>query len=384
MKTLFLHIGTPKTATTAIQSFCGANQEILNAHGYAYPDLGVRYPYIRWQRNAHFLIGDLRSKERNLKKEEQLTAECFQKIYQLFEQYDNIILSDEGLWLEGINHREKIWRRIKTEVEKGIFSVKVIVYLRRQDEFIYSRWNQQIKSATGIVSPIFVMKWEEMLESLSPSKTDYYGVLKKIEQYVGKENIIVRQFDRKKFYGGTIYADFLNIVGLAYSDEYTIVKETANISLTKNNLEIKRILNEMSDLDEPSNKVLRSCLSKCSELSSDDKKYSMFSEQEMREFLSKCEEGNNKIVEEYLNGEEKLFDDAYKAEEKWNPDNPTMMEDVVRLSGSVAVYLLKENEKLRRQIEEMKGRIKEQNYVTDPQENDSGCLKYKSKRLWSK
>ncbi len=381
MKTLYLHIGTPKTATTAIQSFCGANQEILNSHGYAYPDLGVRYPYIRWQRNAHFLIGDLRSKERNLKKEEQLTAECFQKINQLFEQYDNIILSDEGLWLEGINHREKIWKRIKTEVEKGIFSVKVIVYLRRQDEFIYSRWNQQIKSATGIVSPIFVMKWEEMLESLSPSKTDYYGILKKIEQYVGKENIIVRQFDRKKFYGGTIYADFLNIVGLTYSDEYTIVKETANISLTKNNLEIKRILNEMSDLDEPSNKVLRSCLSKCSEQSSDDKKYSMFSEQEMREFLSKCEEGNNKIVEEYLNGEEKLFDDAYKAEEKWNPDNPTMMEDVVRLSGSVAVYLLKENEKLRRQIEEMKGRIKEQNYEKDPQENDSGRLKYKSKRL---
>ena len=293
-------------------------------------------------------------------------------------------MSDEGLWLKGINHREKIWKRIKKEVEKGIFSVKVIVYLRRQDEFIYSRWNQQIKSATGVVSPIFVMKWEEMLENLSASIIDYYGILKRIEQYVGKENIIVRQFNRKKFYGRTLYADFLNIVVLTYSDEYTIKKEIENISLTKNNLEIKRIINGLPNLDQPRNKILRSFLYKCSELSSDDKKYSMFSEQETREFLLKCEEGNNKIVEEYLNGEEKLFDDVYKAEEKWNPDNPTMMEDVVRLSGSVAVYLLKENEKLRRQIEEMKGRIKEQNYVTDPQENDSGRLKYKSKRLWSK
>lgn len=96
----------------------------------------------------------------------------------------------------------------------------------------------------------------------------------------------------------------------------------------------------------------------------------MFSEQETREFLLKCEDGNNKIVEEYLTGEKKLFDDAYNAEEKWSPKNPTMMEDIVRLSGSVAIYLLKENEKLRRQIEQVKGRFMEQNYVTGIHKNE--------------
>ncbi len=223
-----------------------------------------------------------------------------------------------------------------------------------------------------------------MLEDLSVPSIDYYGILKRIEKYVGKENIIVRQFDRKKFVGGTIYADFLNAVGLAYSDDYTIEQDTENISLTKNNLEIKRIVNGLPGLNETSNKILRNCLYKCSELPSDDKKYNMFSEQEMRELLARCEEGNNKIVEEYLDGEKKLFDDTYKAEEKWTPDNPGMMTDVIRFSGSLAIYLLKEHEELKHQLAELKSQLKEHDLVIDSGEDDTGFLNKKLKQPLTK
>ena len=44
-KTLYLHIGTPKTATTAIQMFCEVNQSVLNEKGYdiesIYQDCGL-------------------------------------------------------------------------------------------------------------------------------------------------------------------------------------------------------------------------------------------------------------------------------------------------------------------------------------------------------
>ena len=386
MKTLYLHIGTPKTATTAIQVFCAGNQPVLNSHGYTYPDLGIRYPHVRWQRNAHFLVGDLRRKisERDLKKEDQVIDECFSKIYELFQQYDNIILSDESLWLDEFRRKGRLWSRIKKEIEKDIFTVKIIVYLRRQDEFIYSRWNQQIKAAVGLISPSYVYKWDEMLDKFSYLKIDYYGILEKIAKYVGKKNIIVRPFDRKKFYGGTIYADFLNIIGLAYSDEYRIIQETPNVSLTKNSVEIKRILNGLPNLNEESNNIFHDCLSQCSLLPSDDKKYSMFSEQEMREFLSRCEEGNNKIVEEYLDGETKLFDDTYKAEEKWTPDNPDMMTDIIRFSGSLAIYLLKEHEELKHQLAELKSQLKEHDLATDSRENDTGFLNKKLKKPLTK
>ena len=37
MKTLHVHIGTPKTATTAIQHFCKENAKILAEKGFCYP-----------------------------------------------------------------------------------------------------------------------------------------------------------------------------------------------------------------------------------------------------------------------------------------------------------------------------------------------------------
>jgi hypothetical protein len=56
MTTLYLHIGMPKTGTTAIQNFLTDNAEALKKYGICYPDLGFRYPSIGIPRNAHFLI----------------------------------------------------------------------------------------------------------------------------------------------------------------------------------------------------------------------------------------------------------------------------------------------------------------------------------------
>ena len=57
MRTLYVHIGTPKTATTSIQMFCVENQEILNEQGYSYPLLDFVYPHVAHRRNGHFLVG---------------------------------------------------------------------------------------------------------------------------------------------------------------------------------------------------------------------------------------------------------------------------------------------------------------------------------------
>ncbi|TGY97568.1 hypothetical protein E5329_04125 [Petralouisia muris] len=76
----------------------------------------------------------------------------------------------------------------------------------------------------------------------------------------------------------------------------------------------------------------------------DDKKYSMMSGQELKEFMAEFEEGNRRIALEFLNGEEKLFDDNYQVGEKWNPQNPGMIEDVIKLLGMTVVSFMEKNE----------------------------------------
>lgn len=46
MRTLYVHIGTPKTATTSIQMFCVENQKVLNKQSYSYPLWILIYPML--------------------------------------------------------------------------------------------------------------------------------------------------------------------------------------------------------------------------------------------------------------------------------------------------------------------------------------------------
>ena len=59
MSTFYLHVGTPKTGTTAIQNFMKENQAVLEKHDYAYPlfyEYGMTGDEAGIARNAHPLI----------------------------------------------------------------------------------------------------------------------------------------------------------------------------------------------------------------------------------------------------------------------------------------------------------------------------------------
>lgn len=361
MKTLFLHIGTPKTATTSIQHFCDDNQERLNQRSYCYPDYSYTYTNVGKLRNAHFLFGRLfdENGERKYEKEDAIFDEGMNRLSELFETYDNVILSDEGIWHYGLQDDEKMWKKLKEESQKKKFSVKVIGYFRRQDEFLFSWWSQQIKEG---MHPSSVLTWEQMYTELDFIQTFYYENLERIASYVGKENICVRIFDRSKFIGGSIYADFMDAIGLEFTEEYKITKEVQNISLSKDANGIKRVLNTLPDLDADSNNLFRKLLVEISGEYPDDKTQSMFSKEEYYEFMSHYEEGNRRLAKEYLGTEEALFDLDFGDKTKWNLNSSEGEETLVRFAGRVMQHFEVENAALKKEAKEQKQQLRDLRY----------------------
>ena len=84
MKTLYLHIGTPKTATSSIQKFLAENWDVLQKHGYFFPESTHIYPRVNARRNAHFLSGRVRNGEgiRDKEKEKTYLEEGLQQVSQ--------------------------------------------------------------------------------------------------------------------------------------------------------------------------------------------------------------------------------------------------------------------------------------------------------------
>ena len=67
MPTLYIHMGTPKTATTSIQMFFVENQERFREKGYSYPLLDFVYPHVAHRRNGHFLVGRVYHPDKTVK-----------------------------------------------------------------------------------------------------------------------------------------------------------------------------------------------------------------------------------------------------------------------------------------------------------------------------
>lgn len=223
-------------------------------------------------------------------------------------------------------------------------NVKVIVYLRRQDYFGESVWNQNVKKSSYMLAkPCF----EYILEN--NALLDYYKKLQEIAAVIGKENIIVRTYESNK--AEDIFLNFFNILGIHDISGYTRDKYQANPSLSANYVEIKRILNGI-----PDNEVLMDSIRNTMEegrtyTASEDKIKSaplFLSKKERQIILDKYAEGNEKIAKEYL-GREKLFSEEMP-EGKAGVDTETIYADIIKFFGSLFVQQSKQIDELRKRV----------------------------------
>jgi len=202
LKKLFIHIGMNKTGTSAIQQF-------LNDERNALLDLGLLFPNTGCAGVAHYAFSRMLGFDHGAKSApeaeqkallNQLDAEVKQS------QCEICVISSENFVLP--RSADLVARFFKG------FDCKIVVYLRRHDHWWVSAYNQAVKM---VENPPWVRGFEGFLNfnrNKSKQVGNYRALLERWSNTFGKENIIVRPFEREQNQPN-IVADFLTAIGCA-------------------------------------------------------------------------------------------------------------------------------------------------------------------------
>ena len=375
MKTLYIHIGTPKTGTTSIQNFCGLNREKLKEQGVLYPIMNYHYERKSVNRNGHFLIGTIKENgTRNKEKEKQVFNSEMQYIVDCFKDYDTILISDESIWWATSTRRKGLWKDLKKHSEQHNYQIKVIVYLRRQDQFMMSRYNQKLKTDFIASTQSFDEYFADM-NGRFKCVMDYCERIDNIAKSISKENVIVKRFDRNYFYNGDLNQDFLHILGVKVDDSFQQLKETANTGISVQSGEIKRVLNRLKPITMAENNKLLKILNECEEVLPESNT-SLMSTDEVKNFMEQFVDSNESIVDEYIGDGKPLFDYTYKETTAWNYNDRNYNEELILFFANTIDSVYKENIQLKKELNKINNQIKNINEKLNKEKSYSRETRY--------
>lgn len=375
MKTLYIHIGTPKTGTTSIQNFYGLNREKLKEQGVLYPIMNYHYERKSVNRNGHFLIGTIKENgTRNKEKEKQVFNSEMQYIVDCFKDYDTILISDESIWWATSTRRKGLWKDLKKHSEQHNYQIKVIVYLRRQDQFMMSRYNQKLKTDFIASTQSFDEYFADM-NGRFKCVMDYRERIDNIAKSISKENVIVKRFDRNYFYNGDLNQDFLHILGVKVDDSFQQLKETANTGISVQSGEIKRVLNRLKPITMAENNKLLKILNECEEVLPESNT-SLMSTDEVKDFMEQFVDSNESIVDEYIGDGKPLFDYTYKETTAWNYNDRNYNEELILFFVNTIDSVYKENKQLKKELDKINNQIKNINEKLNKEKSYSRETRY--------
>lgn len=213
---LICHIGTPKTASTLIQNSFDANPEWLSERGIAYgkllaPDANHITLFFACANQLHDFARDygINSMEELRGFRQKLSERIVWHKNQLPEHVHTMVMSSENL-TGNMSHPEEI-SRLKELLSPHFDDIKIVVYLRRQDDAILSMYGEFMRR--GFSDDFFRDFMDICLGPDSPTPYLYYRrELQKWIRVWGRENIVARRFSKVDFIDGDILTDFMGVV----------------------------------------------------------------------------------------------------------------------------------------------------------------------------
>ena len=197
--TLLLHIGPAKTGTTSIQNFLALNRQRLKESGVFYATSFGPEKLVAFTESDPWKLAKPKFGIDSTEKQDQFRSQMELKFQSELNGNNchQTIISNELLHSR-ISNPEQI-QFLKSILDKYFLSVKILMYIRRQDLMAVSRY------FTGLGSGHTVSGHFK-----NPDKNfyDFFAIHQKWANYFGSENINTRIFSQEKFINGNLIDDF--------------------------------------------------------------------------------------------------------------------------------------------------------------------------------
>lgn len=333
-KKLYIHIGTHKTGSTTIQSILENEKKKLLNEGILY--LGLFYDHAKGMKSLEeideYLIKDFRQEvKKRIAQYEDRNPHTLVTSNEKFSGHDRWMYRNSTILAK------TLWQIF----EPFGFDIKIIVYLRRQDKFLESAYKQKVKRDSSFTFDVYLKEeTEDIYNFYWDSFLDSYA------EFFGKENIIVRSFDKKNLLKkNSLIQGFGNIIGSEYLKKYS-EKTVKNEGYSRDLLEIVRLSNE--HLTKQQRREMRYLLKDVDFPNNDT---SFFSLEERKNLLSHFDESNSKIAREYLNDPSgELFSTSDLNKEYHKKTYEGLTPEAVAISFTKIILAL--NKQLTKEIEE--------------------------------
>lgn len=232
MTTIYLHIGTPKTGTTSIQNFFSIHREHLLKKGFLYPLSGRYFHPSYVQFSHHNLVWYLTQGEMGAYYPDYGNYESLIKEIDLVNP-QNVLISSESFCKLNYDQISSLKKCLLG------YTIKIVIYIRRQDDFFQSYYFEKITEGA-----YYDTVRNYIQDCKSKPFYNYNEMIEQWREFFGRENIIVRLYDKNNLKNGLI-EDFLSAINL--SVENMELKETSqyNVSVDIKVIHFMRLLNQI-------------------------------------------------------------------------------------------------------------------------------------------
>lgn len=321
-KHVFLHIGYDKTGTSAIQQFLFQNREILAGQGILYPESAMPYKEyrnhtalvlamrrtVKFEEDEGMVLDRFREIDRKRILPEllwknltgEIDASPCPKVCISSEAFVNFAKNDDSAVLIG-----------ETAEHLRRYDVSVIVYIRQQDDYLESFYNQIVKKGRTV--------WgypNHFWRNLNPLRGDYMQALDAWSDVFGTDRMIVRKYSKKEFGPGGIVPDFLRLLGADGDATWNRpARNRANPRLPNRMVELKRRSNRLRRYFRLHrsllfNELINRAIYRMARKRKPSGRVRLLSPEQRRDILRHYESVNARIAEDYFPGEGPLFSPA--------------------------------------------------------------------------